>query len=212
MHRSIVAVAAAAVAVLAWMAPLPSSGQEPSPKPAAGQAVATFAGGCFWCVEADFDKVPGVVATTSGFMGGTTSNPTYKQVTAGGTGHIEVVQIIYEPKTVSYQHLLDVFWKSVDPYDGGGQFCDRGESYTTAIFAHDDEQRKLADASKERLQKEGPLKQPIATEIRAAGPFTGAEEYHQNFYQKNPIRYAFYRQGCGRDARLEAIWGKKHTQ
>jgi peptide-methionine (S)-S-oxide reductase len=211
MKRSITAVAAGFAALLAWTALGPSSAQEPAPKPAEGQAVATFAGGCFWCVEADFDKVPGVVATTSGFMGGTTPNPTYKQVTAGGTGHIEVVQIIFEPKTVSYERLLDVFWKSVDPYDAGGQFCDRGESYTTAIFAHDQEQKKTAEASKAKLQKDGPLKQPITTEIRDAGPFTAAEEYHQNYYQKNPVRYAFYRNGCGRDARLEAIWGKKHT-
>ncbi len=177
-----------------------------------GLAVATFAGGCFWCVEADFDKVVGVVETISGFMGGTTVNPTYRQVVAGGTGHAEVVQLTYDPKKVSYQKLLDVFWKSVDPYDGGGQFCDRGDSYRTEIFYHSEEQKALAEASKADLARNGPLKQPIATAIAAAAAFTAAEDYHQDYHTKNPIRYAYYRHGCGRDARLEQIWGKKPTQ
>lgn len=185
--------------------------RSPAPVPAPGQSVATFAGGCFWCVESDFDKVEGVVSTTSGFMGGRTLNPTYKQVTYGDTGHLEVVQVIFDPKKVTYQQLVDHYWKHVDPYDAGGQFCDRGESYKTAIFTYDAEQKAVAEASKEKLQKSGPLKDPVATQIRDAGPFTPAEDYHQDYYKKNPIRYAYYRHGCGRDARVEQVWGKKQT-
>jgi peptide-methionine (S)-S-oxide reductase len=142
-------------------------------------------------------------------MGGTTLKPTYQQVTAGGTGHIEVVQVTYDPKKVSYEQLLHVYWRNVDPYDEGGQFCDRGESYTTAIFAHTEEQKKLAEASKATLNASGPLKQTIATVVRDAGPFTPAEDYHQDYYLKNPLRYKYYRYRCGRDARLEAVWGKR---
>jgi peptide-methionine (S)-S-oxide reductase len=171
-------------------------------------AVATFAGGCFWCMEPPYDALEGVVSTTSGFMGGTTPNPTYRQVTAGGTGHLEVVQVLYDPTKVTYETLLAVYWRNVDPYDGGGQFCDRGESYTTAIFAHTPEQKKLAEASKAALVASGPFKQPIATVVRDAGPFTAAEDYHQDYYTKNPLRYKYYRFRCGRDARLEAVWGK----
>ena len=178
------------------------------PKPAEGQAVATFAGGCFWCVESDFDKIDGVLSTTSGFMGGTTPNPTYKQVTGGGTGHLEVVQIVFDPAKVTYQKLLDVFWRTVDPYDAGGQFCDRGDIYATAIFAHGDEQLKLAEASKQAVAQTGP-KGVIATIIRAAGPFTPAEDYHQDYYKKNPVRYQYYRLNCGRDARLKQLWGSQ---
>ncbi len=185
--------------------------QVAAPKAAEGQAIATFAGGCFWCVESDFDKIDGVVSTTSGFMGGSTPNPSYKQVTGGGTGHLEVVQIVFDPAKVSYQKLLDVFWRTVDPYDAGGQFCDRGEIYATAIFAHGDEQLKLAEASKQALVQNGP-KGVIATTIRAAGPFTPAEEYHQEYYKKNPVQYSYYRYRCGRDARIEALWGKTKTQ
>ncbi|MGE0768762.1 MAG: peptide-methionine (S)-S-oxide reductase MsrA [Hyphomicrobiaceae bacterium] len=171
--------------------------------------VATFAGGCFWCVESDFDKVDGVISTVSGFMGGTTPHPSYKQVSAGGTGHLEVVQITFDPAKVSYSKLVEHFWRTIDPYDAGGQFCDRGQSYTTAIFTYSNEQKKIAEASKEALMKSGPLKEPIATVIRDAGPFTAAEDYHQNFYKTNPVRYKFYRYGCGRDQRVEALWGKK---
>ena len=141
-------------------------------------------------------------------MGGSTPNPTYQQVTAGGTGHIEVVHVVYDPAKVTYERLLDVYWRNVDPYDAGGQFCDRGESYTTAIFAHTPEQKRLAEASKAKLAAAGPLKQPIATVVRDAGPFTPAEDYHQDYYVKNPLRYKFYRYSCGRDQRLETIWGK----
>lgn len=209
--RRFLAALLAMLAVMAAPARAEDEARSPAPKPAEGQAVATFAGGCFWCVEADFDKLDGVVATTSGFMGGKTPNPTYKQVTYGDTGHLEVVQVIFDPKKVSYQRLVDYFFRHIDPYDAGGQFCDRGESYKTAIFVQDAEQRKIAEAAKQRLEKNGPLKQPIATQVRDAGPFTPAEDYHQDYYKKNPIRYAYYRNGCGRDARVEAIWGKKAT-
>lgn len=209
--RRLMAAALAVCAVLAVGSVLvtgPSTAQAPA-KPAGPTEIATFAGGCFWCVESDFDKLEGVVSTVSGFMGGTTPNPSYKAVTAGGTGHLEVVQITFEPAKVSYQKLVEHFWRTVDPYDAGGQFCDRGDSYRTAIFAHNPEQKKIADASKAELAKSGPLKEPLATEVRDAGPFTAAEDYHQDFHTKNPVRYKFYRHGCGRDARLETVWGKK---
>ncbi|MCH7915500.1 MAG: peptide-methionine (S)-S-oxide reductase MsrA [Deltaproteobacteria bacterium] len=176
-----------------------------------GEEVATFAGGCFWCVESDFDKVPGVVRTISGYTGGLLKNPTYKQVSAGGTGHREAVQIFYDSKKVSYEKLLDIFWRSVDPTDAGGQFCDRGRSYETAIFANSPAQRRLAEASKQKLNKSGVLKKPIVTPIETAGVFYPAEDYHQDYYKKNPLRYKFYRYGCGRDARVREVWGK-HTK
>ena len=203
----------AAIAMIAAVGALLATGlgpvraQAPEAKPAATE-VATFAGGCFWCVESDFDKVEGVISTVSGFMGGKTPNPTYQQVSHGNTGHLEVVQVTFDPAKVSYKKLVDHFWRTIDPYDAGGQFCDRGESYMTAIFTHSPEQKKIAEASKAELEKNGPLKQPIATTVRDAGPFTAAEDYHQDFYKKNPARYKFYRYGCGRDARIEAIWGK----
>ena len=170
--------------------------------------VATFAGGCFWCVEADFDNVPGVVRTISGYAGGVLIDPTYKQVSAGGTGHREAVQIFYDPKKVGYAMLLDIFWRSVNPTDDGGQFCDRGESYETAIFANSPEQGQLAEDSKRKLQLSAVLNQPIVTSIEVAGPFYPAEDYHQNYYQKNPLRYKFYRYRCGRDAQIKILWGK----
>ncbi|MDA2917106.1 peptide-methionine (S)-S-oxide reductase MsrA [Nitrospinae bacterium AH_259_B05_G02_I21] len=176
-----------------------------------GEAVATFAGGCFWCVESDFDKVPGVVRTISGYTGGLFKNPTYKQVSAGGTGHREAVQIFYDSKKVSYEKLLDIFWRSVDPTDAGGQFCDRGRSYETAIFANSPAQKRLAEASKQKLKKSGVLKMPIVTPIETAGAFYPAEDYHQDYYKKNPLRYKYYRYGCGRDARIREVWGK-HTK
>lgn len=176
-----------------------------------GEAVATFAGGCFWCVEADFDKVPGVVRTISGYTGGLLKNPTYKQVSAGGTGHREAVQIFYDPKKVSYEKLLDIFWRSVDPTDAGGQFCDRGQSYETAIFANSPAQMRLAEASKQKLEKSVVLMKPIVTPIETAGVFYPAEDYHQDYYKKNPLRYKYYRYGCGRDARIKKVWGK-HTK
>ncbi len=167
---------------------------------------AIFAGGCFWCVESDFDHVPGVLETVSGYSGGTsTENVTYKNHSA--TGHREVVRITYDSNKISYDKLLDIFWRSVDPTDGGGQFCDRGHSYTTAIYTLDEEQAKIAEASKKALEESGKLGAPIATEISPAGPFFAAEGYHQNYYSKNPIRYTYYRFACGRDARVEELWG-----
>jgi peptide-methionine (S)-S-oxide reductase len=170
--------------------------------------VATFAGGCFWCVESDFDNVPGVARTISGYTGGLLMNPTYKQVSAGGSGHREAVQIFYDPEEVTYAVLLEVFWRSVDPTDNGGQFCDRGESYKTAIYANSPEQKRLAEESKRKLEQSGLLVQPIVTPVQAAGPFYPAEEYHQDYYKKNPLSYGFYRWRCGRDARVKDLWGE----
>jgi peptide-methionine (S)-S-oxide reductase len=178
--------------------------------PPQATAKATFAGGCFWCVEADFDKVEGVISTTSGYIGGRSANPSYEEVSHGGTGHAEAVEIVYDPAKVSYEKLLDVFWRNVDPLAKDRQFCDRGDQYRSAIFYHGEEQRALAEASKAQVAKR--FKQPIQTEIVAAGPFYKAEEYHQDYYKKNPIRYQFYRFNCGRDARLEELWGKKESK
>ena len=175
--------------------------------PAAAKATAVFAGGCFWCMEPPYDALPGVVATTSGFTGGQKANPTYKEVSGGNTGHVEAVQIVYDPAKVSYEKLLEVFWRNVDPLDGGGQFCDRGHEYTTAIFYQSEEQKKLAEQSKGSIEKQ--LGRPVATVIRPAAPFYAAEDYHQDYYLKNPVRYKYYRYSCGRDQRLEKLWGKK---
>jgi len=175
------------------------------PQPMAGQAVATFAGGCFWCVESDFDKVPGVISTTSGYTGGTVANPDYEQVSGGGTGHAESVQVIYDPSKVTYAQLLDYFWHHIDPTVKDRQFCDYGHQYRTAIFVHNAEERTLAEESKKKVEAE--LKKPIYTEIDNAGPFYPAEEYHQDFYVKNPTKYKFYRWNCGRDQRIEQLWG-----
>ncbi|MEO0799219.1 MAG: peptide-methionine (S)-S-oxide reductase MsrA [Pseudomonadota bacterium] len=172
-------------------------------------AIATFASGCFWCTEADFDKIPGVLKTVSGFTGGTTENPTYKQVVRGGTGHTEALEITYDPTKVTYKELLAHFWKNVDPFDLTGQFCDRGDSYRPAIFAHSAEQKALAEASRAELNASGKFKKKIELPILDAGAFTAAAEYHQNFYKKNPWHYYRYRNGCARDARLAEIWGKE---
>ena len=174
-----------------------------------GLAVATFAGGCFWCVESDFDAVPGVVETVSGYTGGTVADPTYKQVSEGGTGHREAVRIRYDPEQVSYERLLHIFWRSVDPTDGGGQFCDRGESYQTAIFVGNEEERRLAEASTEALELAAVLDAPVVTPIEPAGEFYPAEDYHQDYYTKNPFRYRFYRLSCGRDSRVQQVWGRQ---
>ena len=173
----------------------------------AEEAIATFAGGCFWCVEADFDHVPGVLRTTSGYTGGTLVNPTYQAVGKGGTGHREAVEIVFDPEVVTYEQMLKIFWRSIDPTDGSGQFCDRGETYTTAIFANDPAQSELAERSKQDLEASGKLGKSIATTIETAGPFYPAEDYHQDYYNKNPIRYKFYRFSCGRDSRVEDLWG-----
>ena len=170
-------------------------------------ATATFAGGCFWCMVHPFDQLPGVISVTSGYTGGHTKNPTYEEVSAGGTGHFESVQIIYDPKKIGYGKLLDVYWHNIDPLDAGGQFCDRGDQYKSVIFYHGEEQERLAEQSKAEVEKQ--LKRTVATTIRPASTFYAAEDYHQDYYKKNPLRYKFYRYSCGRDQRLEELWGKK---
>lgn len=171
---------------------------------------ATFAGGCFWCLEEALDKVDGVVATTSGYTGGHKTNPSYEEVSAGGTGHAESVQVMYDPQKVSYAQLLEAFWHNVDPTTPDRQFCDKGRQYRSAIFYHNENQQRLAEESKRRLDISKPFKEAIVTEIIPASAFYPAEEYHQNFYQKNPIRYKFYKYNCGRAQRLETLWGETH--
>jgi peptide-methionine (S)-S-oxide reductase len=173
-------------------------------------AKAIFAGGCFWCVEADFDKVPGVISTTSGYLNGKTKNPTYKEVSAGGSGHVEAVEIVYDPAKITYAKLLDVFWRNIDPLVKDRQFCDSGDMYRTGIYFLDDEQKKLAEEKKKAVQaKFAP--RAVYTEIVKADTFYKAEEYHQDYYKKNEARYNFYRWNCGRDQRLEQLWGKKES-
>jgi len=169
-------------------------------------ARATFAGGCFWCMEPPFEKIAGVASVTSGYTGGQKVNPSYEEVSAGQTGHAESVEIVYDPARVTYAQLLDVFWHNVDPTQGDGQFCDHGNQYRTAIFYHDAEQKRLAEESREKVQAR--LQKPVVTEIVAASRFYPAEEYHQDFYKKNPVRYKFYKFSCGRAQRLEELWGK----
>jgi peptide methionine sulfoxide reductase msrA/msrB len=173
---------------------------------------AVFAGGCFWCTESDFEKVPGVIEAVSGYTGGHTENPTYEQTSAGGTGHVEAVKVTYDPERVSYGQLLTWFWRHVDPTDAGGQFVDRGDQYRSAIFYADEEQRSLAEAAKEKLAASGRFKKPIATDILPLGEFYMAEEYHQDYYKKNPIRYKFYRFNSGRDQFLEKVWGEQSPE
>jgi methionine-S-sulfoxide reductase len=189
------------------------AGTSPALSQTAGGAVATFGSGCFWCTESDFDKVPGVISTTSGYMGGSVPNPTYEMVGTGRTGHAEVVQVAYDPAKVSYQQLLDVYWHNVDPFDANGQFCDKGSQYRPVIFAHTPEQKRLAEESKAAKAKElsAKFKFPVVVAIEDAKPFTAAEDYHQDFYKKNPGHYSRYRIGCGRDARLKQIWGPPAT-
>lgn len=170
-------------------------------------AIATFAGGCFWCMEPPFDALPGVISTVSGYTGGTTAKPTYEQVSAGVTGHAEAVQVRYDPAKISYEKLLQVFWRNIDPLTPDRQFCDGGSQYRSAIFYHDAEQRRLAELSKAALEKSGRFDRPIVTQIVPASAFHPAEEYHQDYYVKNPLRYKFYRAGCGRDRRLKELWG-----
>ena len=170
-------------------------------------AIAIFAGGCFWCMEPPFDKIEGVISTTSGYTGGTKKNPTYGEVSAGGTGHAEAVQVLYDPAKVTYSKLLDVYWHNIDPTVKDRQFCDVGTQYRSAIFYRDDDQKREAEASRSRVAATKPFKEPVVTEIVAATEFYPAEEYHQDYYLKNPVRYKFYRTGCGRDARLKELWG-----
>lgn len=172
-------------------------------------AVAIVAGGCFWCVESDFDKIPGVLSTTSGYIGGKLDNPTYKQVSRGGTGHAEAVKIVYDPMKISYNRILHIFWRTTDPLTAGGQFCDRGDQYRNAIFYLDQKQRKAAIKSKAELQASGVLKGKIVTTIEKATRFFPAEGFHQNYAKRSPTKYKFYRWNCGRDKRVKQIWGKE---
>jgi peptide-methionine (S)-S-oxide reductase len=171
------------------------------------RATATFAGGCFWCMQPPFESLPGVVSTTVGYTGGTVDHPTYEQVSEGETGHAESIQVIYDPTKIEYTKLLDVFWHNVDPLTKDAQFCDHGRQYRTAIFVHDDEQQRLAEASKKALDESKRFDRPIVTEIVRASTFWPAEDYHQRYHEKNPIRYKFYRWNCGRDQRLQEVWG-----
>ena len=170
-----------------------------------------FAGGCFWCVEKDFDQVVGVVETISGYTGGTTDNPTYKQVSKETTGHYEAVKVVYDPTVVSYSELVEYFWRHVDPTDDGGQFCDRGQSYETAIFVKPGDERDIAEASKAAIEASGVLSDPIVTPILDAATFWDAEDYHQDYYLNNPLRYNYYRRACGRDKRVKEVWAKELT-
>jgi peptide-methionine (S)-S-oxide reductase len=172
------------------------------------RATAAFAGGCFWCEEAAFEGLPGVISVTSGYTGGHAKNPSYEEVSAGGTGHAESVEVLYDPSKTSYEKLLDVFWHNIDPFQKDGQFCDHGTQYRSAIFYKDEAQRKAAEESKRKLEEDPRFKGKIATEIVPAGPFYRAEEYHQQYSRKNPLRYRVYRLGCGRDARLKQVWGE----
>ncbi len=176
-----------------------------APSTAATSATAVFAGGCFWCVESAFDSVPGVSQVVSGYSGGSLPNPTYERVGAGGTGHAEVVEVTYDPRRIGYATLLEIFWRNIDPFDAGGQFCDRGDTYRAEIFVANAEERALAESSKAAVVKR--FGKPVATRITAASRFYPAEEYHQDYHLRNPLRYKFYRSGCGRDARLDTVWG-----
>lgn len=203
-RKATVNLSALAVAMSAALAALSSSAAELSS--------ATFAGGCFWCMEKPFDQIEGVHSTVSGYIGGHKHKPSYREVSAGTTGHTEAVEIKFDPEKVSFEELLAVFWRNVDPFDGKGQFCDKGSQYRPGIFFHDEQQKAKAERSLAKL-KSGELKaalaggEKIAVEITKASPFYAAEDYHQDYYQKNPVRYHYYRYRCGRDARLEAVWG-----
>jgi peptide-methionine (S)-S-oxide reductase len=195
------------LAAILSLAAATASAQTASPSAPPPRVVATFAGGCFWCVEADFDKVAGVISTTSGYIGGKVANPTYNQVVGGTTGHTEAVEIVYDPSKVSYRKLLDVFWRNHDPLAKNRQFCDSGEQYRAGIFYHDEEQKRLAEETKKAVQTRF-APRVVHTEVTKATPFYKAEDYHQDYYQKNSMRYSFYRFNCGRDQRLEELWGK----
>ncbi len=202
--RATLAIAAAcAVALLTAGA----AARQAAPPASEGRATATFAGGCFWCMEPPFEELDGVLSVVSGYTGGRMANPTYEQVSGGGTGHTEAVEITYDPSKISYEKLLEVYWRNVDAVDGDGQFCDRGSQYRPAIFAHSDDQQRLAEASKQQVA--GRLGEPIQVQIAKAGTFYQAEAYHQDYYKTNPLRYKFYKWNCGREQRLDALWGKK---
>ncbi len=210
-HRTLCAI----LATVALLLPLTGCGQSSQPAPTevdlqTNAAVATFAGGCFWCMEPPYDKLPGVLSTTSGYIGGQVANPTYEQVITGRTGHTEAVQVRYDPSKVDYATLLDVYWRNIDPLTANRQFCDAGSQYRSGIYYHDADQEQLARASFAKV--EARFEQPVVTEIAPATTFWPAEEYHQDYYQKNPARYRYYRWSCGRDARLEELWGEAGTQ
>jgi peptide-methionine (S)-S-oxide reductase len=207
-HARRVAVVALCMASAVWpLAGRADTGSAINTQGSTARTVATFAGGCFWCMEPPFDALPGVLSTTSGYIGGRTKNPTYEQVSEGGTGHIEAIQVAYDPAKVSYEQLLDVYWRNVDPLDGGGQFCDRGPQYRPAIFYHSADQQQLAEAAKQQVTQR--FGKPIAVEIIAADTFYAAEDYHQDYYKKNPVRYNYYKWSCGREQRLDKVWGTK---
>jgi len=201
-------VGALAFAALAARQPAVRAAGTAQAAPSPGLARATFAGGCFWCMEPPYEKLPGVVEVISGYTGGRQPNPTYEEVSSGGTGHLEAVQVVYDPARVSYAKLLEVFWRNVDPTTPNRQFCDVGEQYGTAILYDDEEQKRLALESKAQLERSKPFAQPIVTPVLAASEFYRAEEYHQDYYKKNPVRYRLYRFNCGRDRRLTQLWGQ----
>jgi len=181
--------------------------ESPEPTSDAVLATATFAGGCFWCMEPPFDEIDGVTSTTSGYTAGTKDDPTYEEVSRGGTGHTEAIQVVYDPARVSYERLLEVFWRNIDPVAKNRQFCDVGDQYRSGIYYHDAEQKRLAEQSRTSIAATATLQAPVVTEIDAASTFYPAEEYHQDYYKKNPLRYKFYRYNCGRDRRLRELWG-----
>ncbi len=189
--------------VLSGAVATPAIGTTPVPL-----AKATLAGGCFWCMEPPYDKLEGVISTTSGYTGGHKLQPTYEEVSAGATGHAEAVQIVYDPRKITYAELLKVFWRNIDPTTPDRQFCDKGSQYRSAIFYHDPEQKRLSEESRREIEQSKSFPQPIVTEIVSAGEFYPAEEYHQDFYQKNPVRFKLYKFACGRDRRLEELWGE----
>ena len=206
ISRRVLPLAIFLTAVVYWSQANEANGPEGN---IAGATLAIFAGGCFWCMEPPFDKLDGVVSTTSGYIGGHKNNPTYQQVSAGDTGHAEAVQVVYDPAKVSYEELLEVFWRNIDPTTPDRQFCDRGSQYRAGIFYHGEEQRALAQASKRALEQDKPFGAPIVTKLVPAGRFYPAEDHHQDYYEKNPLRYKFYRFNCGRDQRLDELWGDK---
>ena len=210
--RLVIAALAVALGAHCALGQAPAPGKTASTKPTAGAALekATFAGGCFWCMEDAFEGVPGVVSAISGYTGGTKKNPTYEEVSSGGTGHFESVEVTFDPAKISYEKLLSIYWENIDPLTPYGQFCDKGEQYRTAIFVHDEAQRKSAEASKAKMEEK--LKAKVVTFILPASTFYPAEDYHQKFAKKHPFRYGLYRKGCGRDELLQQIWGVKPVE
>lgn len=206
LSGSLIVVAGLLAACEPTAAQAPAAAAKKSDMPSAG--VAIFAGGCFWCTESDFDKLPGVIETTSGYIGGHVANPTYEQVSAGTSGHIEAVRVRYDPSKTSYAQLLEAFWPTIDPITPNAQFCDRGPQYRSAIFYANPTEQQLAEASKASLDQSARLPGPVVTEILPATTFYPAEDYHQDYYLRNPLRYNYYRNGCGRDQRLMQLWGK----